>query len=80
MASLATALRFYGLWGRYPWVAPIGFTHGCVLATPTAFHPIPNAPPYANARIALRERSHQHTRTLASPYANVRIGARERPH
>ena len=84
MASLATALRFYGLWGRYPgvtpipWVAPIGFTHGCVLATPTAFHPIPNAPPYANARIALRERSHQHTRTLASPCVNARIDLRER--
>ena len=69
----ATAPRFYLLWGRYPGVTPIGSTPGYVPTTPTAFHPIPNAPPYANARIALRERSHQHTRTLASPYANVRV-------
>ena len=84
MASLATAPRFYWLWGRYPgvtpipWVAPIGFTHGCVLATPTAFYPIFHALQYANVRIDPRERSHQHTRTLTSSCVNARIDLRER--
>ena len=78
MASLATAPRFYGLWGRYPGVTPFGFTHGCVLATPTAFYPIFHALQYANVRIDPRERSHQHTRTLTSSCVNARIDLRER--
>ena len=80
MGSLATAPRFYLLWGRYPGVTPIGSTPGYVPTTPTAFHPISHAPQYTNVRITLHERSHCHTRTLASTYANVRIGARERSH
>ena len=78
MDHLATAPRFYLLWGRYPGVTPIGSTPGCVLATPTAFHPIPHTPQYTNVRIALRERSHHHTRTLALPHTNTRINLCER--
>ena len=66
------------MWGRYPGVTPIGSTPGYVPTTPTAFYPIPNAPQYTNARIALRERSHQHTRTLESSCVNARIDLRER--